>query len=160
MGNIIQTSGFEIQEGKVFQYLHAFPLIFGMSDTPSLLYRLDEDLKIGSTVSYRLVSGFQIVNWKGFVSSINGNSWTVELKQGPFSMFHAEHSIQMTDGLLECSDAFSYNGEPVDITSVLEKARVVYAFDARQKFLQAKNAFESRRQTETFRAFSSGFSAG
>ena len=107
MGNIIQTSGFEIQEGKVFQYLHAFPLIFDMSDTPSLLYRLDEDLKIGSTVSYRLVSGFQIVNWKGFVSSINGNSWTVELKQGPFSMFHAEHSIQMTDGLLECLLVFN-----------------------------------------------------
>lgn len=36
-------------------------------------------------------------------------------------MFHAEHSIQMTDGLLECSDAFSYNGEPVDMTSVLER---------------------------------------
>lgn len=157
---MIQTSGFELQEGEAFKLLHAFPLIFDMSATPSLLYRLDEDLKVGSTVSYRLVSGFQIINWKGFVSSIQGNSWTVELKQGPFSMFHAEHSIQMTDGLLECSDEISFNGEPVDMTSVLENAQIVYSFGARKKLFQAKDAFESRRQTETFRAFTSGFSAG
>ena len=160
MGNIIQTSGFEIQEGEAFKLLHAFPLIFDMNDTPSLLYRLDENLSVGATVSYRLVAGFRIINWKGFISSVQGNSWTVELKQGPFSMFHAEHSVQTTNGLLECSDEFNYNGETPDMANVMNNARVVYAFDARQKLFQAKDSFESRHETESFRVFNSGISAG
>ncbi|MBP5247725.1 MAG: hypothetical protein J6Z31_07695 [Fibrobacter sp.] len=160
MGNIIQTSGFEIQEGEAIRLLHAFPLIFDMNDTPSLLYRIDENLTVGATVSYRLVAGFRIINWKGFISSVQGNSWTVDLKQGPFSMFHAEHSIQNSNGFLECSDEFSYNGEAADVANVLENARVLYAFDARQKLFQAKDSFESRHETESFRAFSSGLSAG
>ena len=55
---------------------------------------------------------------------------------------------------------FTYNGETPDMANVMNNARVVYAFDARQKLFQAKDSFESRHETESFRVFNSGISAG
>lgn len=161
MGNLIQTSGFKLAEHDALRMLRQFPLVFAMESTPSLLYRLDSGLQVGGEVSYRLVSGFQIVNWKGTISSIEGSSWKVDLKSGPFSLFHAEHSISAENGLLECFDDISFGGESPDLTRVLESARFQYAFPSRAALIKAAEAFESRRKTESFRAFSSeNLSAG
>lgn len=161
MGNLVQTSGFKLAEHDALRMLRHFPLVFAVGTSPSLLYRLDSGLQVGGEVSYRLVSGFQVVNWKGTISSVEGSSWKVDLKNGPFSLFHAEHSLFADSGLLECSDAISFGGESPDLTRVLENAQMQYAFPARAALIKAKDAFESRRKTESFRAFpSENISAG
>ncbi|MCI5600148.1 MAG: hypothetical protein SOZ02_10370 [Hallerella porci] len=159
MGNIFQTSGFQIDASEASKLLHVFPLILDVGEKPALLFRLDEDLKVGALVSFRLVAGFRILNWKGYVTSVQGNSWTAEQKQGPFLQFRVEHSEQNENSLWEASDELSFSGE-AELVAALEKARIIYAFQERAALLRAKDSYESRHATESFRAFQSGFSAG
>lgn len=161
MGNLFQTSGFRIQEHEANELLRVFPLQVSVEENPTLFFRLDGELQVGASVSYRLVSGFRIVQWKCVVSAIEGSSWRAELKQGPFTAFSATHEQTASGNLLEYTDEVHFNGESPELANVLEKAKIQYAFPSRQALFQAKNAFESRRKTESFRAFSSeNLSAG
>lgn len=160
MGNLVQTSGFELSKGEALQLLRHFPLVCTVESSPVLLYRLDGDLATGKEVSYRLVSGFRIVEWKGVISSFNEASWTVDLKSGPFSLFHAEHSLSDDGGVLECFDDISFGGESPELERALKSARVRYAFAGRKELVRRLNLFESSRKTESFRVFESGLSAG
>lgn len=161
MGNLFQTSGFRIQEQEADELLRAFPLQIFVEETPSLFFRIDGELQIGAPVSFRLVSGFQTVQWKCLVSKIEGSSWCAELRQGPFTAFSATHEQTVSENLLEYTDEIHFSGESPELENALEKAKIRYAFSSRKALVQAKNAFESRRKTESFRAFSSeSLSAG
>lgn len=160
MGNLVQTSGFDFSESEALQLLRHFPLVCAVEPEPSLLFRLDSGLAVGKEVSYRLVAGFQIVEWKGFISSVEGTSWTVDLKSGPFSLFLAEHSLSTENGVLECFDDISFGGESPELERALKSARVRYAFPGRKELSRRLHLFESSRKTESFKAFESGLSAG
>lgn len=160
MENIVQTSGFELSESEALRFLRHFPLMISTTSSPTLLYRIDSGLLVGSDVSYRLVDGFRIVNWKGVITSVDGNAWTADIKQGPFRFFHAKHSIQTDNGLLEISDELEFDSDSFELSSALKSSRILYAFDARAALSSHIDSFESRRQTETFQAFKSGLSAG
>lgn len=161
MGNLFQTSGFRIDNSEADELLRVFPLQISVEETPSLFFRLDGELQIGASVSYRLVSGFQIVQWKCYVTAIEGSSWKAELRLGPFTAFSATHELSVSGNLLEYMDEIHFNGESPELANALESAKIRYDFSSRQKLLQAKNAFESRRKTESFQAFSSeNLSAG
>ncbi len=160
MENIVQTSGFELSESEALRLLRHFPLMISTKSSPSLLYRIDSELLVGGEVSYRLVDVFQIVNWKGVITSVNGSSWTADIKQGPFHFFHAKHSIAADNGFLEISDEFEFETDSLELSNALKSSRILYAFDARAALSSRIDSFESRRQTETFQAFKSGLSAG
>ncbi len=161
MGNLFQTSGFQIQEREADNLLRVFPLQISVGESPTIFFRIDSELQIGASVSYRLVSGFQIVQWKCIISMVKGSSWRAELKQGPFTAFSATHEQTASGNFLEYTDEIQFNGESPELANVLECAKIQYAFPSRQALLQAKNTFESRRKTESFRAFSSeNLSAG
>ncbi len=161
MGNLFQTSGFRIQEHEADELLRVFPLQVSVEENPSLFFRIDDDLQIGASVTFRLVSGFQTVQWKCLVSKIEGSSWRAELRQGPFTAFSVTHGQTVSENLLECTDEILFNGESPDLESALERAKIRYAFSSRKALVQARNAFESRRKTESFQAFSSeSLSAG
>ncbi len=132
MGNLFQTSGFRIQEHEANELLRVFPLQISIEETPTLFFRLDGELQIGA-----------------------------ELKQGPFTAFSATHEQISSGKLLEYTDEIHFNGESPELASILERTKIQYSFPSRQKLLQGKNAFESRRKTESFQAFSSeNLSAG
>lgn len=161
MGNLFQTSGFQIKESEANELLRVFPLQVSVEESPSLFFRLDSELQVGAPVSYCLVSGFQIVQWKCFVSAIDGSSWQAELRQGPFTAFSAIHGQTVSGNLLEYADEIHFNGESPELASALENAKIRYDFPSRKALVQAKTAFESRRKTESFQAFpSENLSAG
>lgn len=160
MGNIIQTSGFSIQDNEANKLLHVFPLILNVGDSPALLFRLDAPLAVGTSVSYRLVAGFRILNWKGKITSVQKNDWTAELQEGPFSFFQVKHSVQKTGDLLELTDEIYFGGEAPELAVAMQNARLLYAFKDRADLLQAQDSYESHRKTESFKAFNAGLSAG
>ncbi len=161
MGNLFQTSGFRIQEHEADELLRVFPLQISVEESPTLFFRIDGELQIGATVSFRLVSGFRTVQWKCLVSKIEGSSWHAELGQGPFTAFSATHGQTVSESLLEYTDEIHFSGESPDLERALENAKIRYALSSRKALVQAKSAFESRRKTESFQAFSSeSLSAG
>ena len=138
MGNIIQTSGFSIQDNEANKLLHVFPLILNVGDSPALLFRLDAPLAVGTSVSYRLVAGFRILNWKGKITSVQKNDWTAELQEGPFSFFQVKHSVQKTGDLLELTDEIYFGGEAPELPAAMRHARLLSAFKDRADYSKPK----------------------
>lgn len=159
MGKLIQTSGFSVSKSEAIQLLRVFPLNISIRKNPALLYRIDGDLKVGTEISYRLVAGFRILDWKGSIVSVEGSEFVTEARAVFFAGFQAKHSLASQGDLLEISDEISFNALP-ELSKALESASVLYDFRSRAALAEAKNNFESRRQTESFQAFQSGLSAG
>lgn len=161
MGSLFQTSGFRIQASEAQKLLRVFPLQIEVGESPSLYFRIDGDVRVGTPVSYRLVCGFWNVKWKCVIASVEGSSWNAELSQGPFTSFKARHEESPVGNSVEFSDEIDFTGESSDLSEALEQASFKYALSSRAALLRAKDSFESRRKTESFRAYSSeNLSAG
>lgn len=159
MGKLIQTSGFSVSKGEALRLLRVFPLNVSIRKEAALLYKIDGDLEVGTTVSYRLVAGFRILEWQGKVLSVQGSEFIVEARAVFFAGFQAKHSLSSQGDILEISDEIFFNALP-ELSKALERASILYDFRSRAALISAKNNFESRRQTESFQAFQSGLSAG
>lgn len=161
MGSLFQTSGFRIQESEARRLLRVFPLRIDVGETPALYFRMDGEVRVGTPVSYRLVAGFWNVEWKCVIASVEDSSWEAELVQGPFTSFKARHVEAPVGNSVEFEDIIDFAGESSELSETLEQAAVQYALSSRADLLRARDSFESRRQTESFRAYSSeNLSAG
>lgn len=151
-----QTSWFEIEESEASSLLRYAPARAEYNGTPTLSFRIENELVCGAQVFYRLISGFRFVDWKGTISSVSGNSFTADLRQGPFSIFHAEHLSSQEGNLVQCEDILSFNGETESFAQAMDKAHLKYEFSARKETRAIIASFESERKTESFEALDMG----
>ena len=160
MVKLTQSSWFEYSKKRVLEWMGVAPLSLETRENAILYYYFPEGFARSAPVRYALFYGVQRLQWTGIVSSATEDSFTVRLDQGPFRGFTAIHSFIQDGALTLCDDSFEFQGESSELTSILERASVLYVLNSREKALDILLQVQKEKKTGTFAAIQAPISAG
>ena len=160
MVKLTQSSWFEYSKERVLEWMGVAPLSLETRENAILYYYFPEGYARSASVRYVLFYGTHRVQWTGIVSSSTEDSITVRLDKGPFRGFNATHSFLRDGALTLCDDSLEFQGEPEELSKILEKCSLLYALDSREKALDVILKFQKEKKTGAFAAVQGSMTAG
>lgn len=160
MVKLTQSSWFEYSKERVLEWMGVAPLSLEAKDTAILYYYFPEGFSRSASVRYVLFHGIHRLQWTGIISSATEDEITVRLDKGPFRGFTAKHSFLRDGALTQCDDFLEFQGEPEELSKVLENSSLLYVLNSRKKALDVMLKFQKEKKTGVFAAVQNPIAAG